>query len=74
VDVVTPQFLGVRTADALYRFGAEGSAGCGVSAYHYFYGGSHSDGTDREAEQAAWQAWLSSLFPAPQAADTAAAP
>ena len=76
VDVATPQFLGVRTADALYRFGAEGSAGCGVSAYHYFYGAGDgsSSGTDRDAEQAAWQTWLNGLVPAPQAAEAATAP
>lgn len=61
VDLSTREFLGVRSADALYRFGAEGSTGCGVSAYHYLYG----DGATPDT--AAWQAWLSGLFPAPQA-------
>lgn len=68
VDVATPQFLGVRTGDALYRFGAEGSiAGCGVSAYHYLF----AQQVDRAAEQAAWQRWMEELFPAPQHAEAA---
>lgn len=60
VDVATPEFLGVRTSDALYRFGAEGEDGCGVSAYHYFYGSGESS-----VEQDGWHAWLTGLFPAP---------
>jgi hypothetical protein len=47
--------------------GAEGSdAGCGVSAYHYFYG----EPMDTEASTAAWQKWLTDLFPAPNPAPT----
>ena len=65
VDVATPQFLGVRTADALYRFGAEGSTGCGISAYHYFY----REDVDVDAARTAWQGWLSRLFPAPEHAE-----
>lgn len=65
VDLETSQFLGVRSADALYRFGAEGSEGCGVSAYHYFYG----DDVDLDADATnAWQDWLSDLFRAPEKA------
>jgi len=62
VDVADEHFLGVRTSDALFRFGAEGSEGCGVSAYHYFY----RDDVDEAAERAAWHGWLSNLFPAPE--------
>jgi uncharacterized protein YndB with AHSA1/START domain len=58
VDLATPQFLGVRSADALYRFGAEGTSGCGVSAYHYFFG-------DSADPTSAWQDWLTGLFPMP---------
>jgi uncharacterized protein YndB with AHSA1/START domain len=65
VDVATPAFLGVRTADALYRFGAEGGdGGCGVSAYHYLYTADADDPAE-QAPTAAWQAWLDGLFPAP---------
>jgi uncharacterized protein YndB with AHSA1/START domain len=61
VDVATDEFLGVRSDSALFRFGAEGSDGCGISAYHYFYG----DQVDADALTAAWQAWLTELFPQP---------
>jgi len=64
VDVVTDEFLGVRTSDALYRFGAEGEDGCGVSAYHYFYGNDIATA----AQQNAWHAWLTALFPMPEPA------
>ncbi|MGE3285906.1 MAG: SRPBCC domain-containing protein [Pseudonocardia sp.] len=64
VDVATTEFLGVRTADALYRFGAEGGdAGCGVSAYHYLFGADRDDAAEKSLT-AAWQAWLDGLFPA----------
>lgn len=62
VDVATPGFLGVRSADGLHRIGAEGLGGaCEVSAYHYFY----DRPVDAAALSAAWQAWLSTLFPRP---------
>jgi uncharacterized protein YndB with AHSA1/START domain len=65
VDVATREFLGVRSANGLHRIGAEGEAGCGVSAYHYFYG----EPVDTDALTAAWQRWLTELFPAPVPAD-----
>lgn len=61
VDVATGEFLGVRSESALFRFGAEGSDGCGVSAYHYFYG----EAVDAPALTLQWQEWLSGLFPTP---------
>ncbi|MCO1659376.1 SRPBCC family protein [Pseudonocardia humida] len=61
VDVSTPEFLGVRSAHGLHRIGAEGDAGCGVSAYHYFYG----EPVDTETLTKAWDAWLAELFPQP---------
>jgi uncharacterized protein YndB with AHSA1/START domain len=59
VDVATPEFLGVRSAHGLHRIGAEGDDGCGVSAYHYFYG----EPVDAEQLTKAWDAWLAELFP-----------
>jgi uncharacterized protein YndB with AHSA1/START domain len=59
VDVANGEFLGVRSAHGLHRFGAEGDAGCGVSAYHYFYG----QPVDTDALTAQWQGWLAELFP-----------
>lgn len=61
VDVATPAFLGVRSAHGLHRIGAEGDAGCGISAYHYFYG----DPVDVDALTSAWQGWLDGLLPHP---------
>jgi uncharacterized protein YndB with AHSA1/START domain len=67
VDVATDEFLGLRSATGLHRIGAEGDTGCGVSAYHYFYG----DPVDTDALTAAWQRWLTELFPAPEPATAA---
>jgi hypothetical protein len=61
VDVATDEFLGVRSDTALFRFGAEGSDGCGISAYHYFYG----DPADAATRTGEWQGWLLTLFPTP---------
>jgi hypothetical protein len=68
IGVVDGEFLGVRSAHGLHRFGAEGADRCGVSAYHYFYG----EPVDATALTAEWQAWLTRLFPVP--AETADAP
>ncbi|GAA2559557.1 SRPBCC family protein [Pseudonocardia hydrocarbonoxydans] len=64
VDVASPEFLGVRSAHGLHRIGVEGEQGCGVSAYHYFYG----EPVDAGALTTAWQEWLTRLFPAPESA------
>jgi uncharacterized protein YndB with AHSA1/START domain len=61
VDVASDEFLGVRSAHGLHRIGAEGDDGCGVSAYHYFYG----EPVDTAAMTHQWQAWLQRVFPAP---------
>lgn len=60
VDVVTDEFLGVRSERGLHRIGAEGEAGCGVSAYHYVYG---DPAPDVEALTGAWQSWLEWTVP-----------
>jgi len=56
VDYVSPQALGVRTENGLYRFirGYDGMVAVG----HHLYAG---DADGHEAEQA-WQAWLGRLF------------
>lgn len=59
VDVASEEFLGVRSTHGLHRIGAEGDAGCGVSAYHYFYG-VDVDGAVLTAD---WQAWINRHFP-----------
>jgi uncharacterized protein YndB with AHSA1/START domain len=53
--VLPPNFLGVRTSDALYRFvGRGGMVGVG---HHIF-----ADGVDPTEAERAWQSWLTELF------------
>ncbi len=58
VDYRTPQFIGVRTADGLYRFFGRNHFGhvVGMSA-HLF-----SDGVDAAAKEAALSAWLEGVY------------
>jgi Activator of Hsp90 ATPase homolog 1-like protein len=58
VDYTTPAFLGVRSADALYRF-------YGLDAWEWPVGVAHhlfADGADEEISQKAWSSWLNELF------------
>jgi hypothetical protein len=57
VDYVTAEHLGVRTADALYRF-LRGFYGCGMVLAHHVF----SEPPDRAAVARAWQDWLVHLF------------
>lgn len=52
MDYATPEFLGVRTGDGLYRFYPAWD-GTAVAEHHIFSG---------EADQQAWQSWLTKLF------------
>jgi uncharacterized protein YndB with AHSA1/START domain len=56
VDYLSPEALGVRTEDGLYRFvrGHDGSVAVG----HHLYG----DDVDGDEAERAWQAWLERLF------------
>ena len=58
LDYVHPRFLGIRTADGLYRFFGRDAWGhpTGMSA-HLF-----ADGVDKEASERAWKAWLDKVF------------
>jgi uncharacterized protein YndB with AHSA1/START domain len=58
IDYSTPEFLGVRTADGLYRFFGRNHYGSvvGMSA-HLF-----ADGLDAEASEAALKAWLDGVY------------
>jgi uncharacterized protein YndB with AHSA1/START domain len=66
VDYVSPDILGVRGDDGLYRFicGFDGSVGVG----HHLY----ADDADAKEAEAAWQGWLSRLFPTGQDEEEAA--
>ncbi|MEV6644961.1 SRPBCC domain-containing protein [Amycolatopsis sp. NPDC051371] len=57
VDYVTPDFLGVRTADALLRFYGRDAFGwrIGVGRHHFAP-------VDAEAEELAWQRRLAEIF------------
>jgi uncharacterized protein YndB with AHSA1/START domain len=65
VDFVSPSFLGIRTDDALLRFGHTPQGAVFVS--HHLYGD-----VDRTAASTSWQAWLDRTFagsaPAPEGA------
>lgn len=56
VDYVSPEALGVRTEDGLYRFirGFDGTVAVG---HHLF-----ADDTDTKQAERAWQAWLGRVF------------
>ncbi|HEX4677892.1 MAG TPA: SRPBCC domain-containing protein [Gaiellaceae bacterium] len=58
IDYSTPEFLGVRTADGLYRFFGRNLQGgvVGMSA-HLF-----ADGVDAAAHEAALKAWLDGVY------------
>jgi uncharacterized protein YndB with AHSA1/START domain len=58
IDYATPRFLGIRTADGLYRFFGRNAFGgvVGMSA-HLFV-----DGVDPAAREAALKAWLDSVY------------
>jgi uncharacterized protein YndB with AHSA1/START domain len=57
-DYVSDTHLGVRTADALYRFHQRAALGLPVAVGHHLYAG----GVDAEASKQAWQSWLNGLF------------
>jgi hypothetical protein len=58
IDYSTPEFLGVRTADGLYRFFGRNHYGSvvGMSA-HLF-----ADGVDAAAREAALKSWLDGVY------------
>lgn len=59
VDYVYPgvNFLGLRTADGLYRFHDNSAMGLPQAVGHYIY-----DEVDREAVQRAWEEWFERVY------------
>jgi uncharacterized protein YndB with AHSA1/START domain len=58
VDYLRPNFVGVRTADGLYRFFGRNAFGAPVGmAVHLF-----ADGADAEKVRAAWQEWINGVY------------
>jgi uncharacterized protein YndB with AHSA1/START domain len=58
VDYVHANFLGIRTADSLYRFYGRNAFGMPVGMQIHAFG----DGVDKDATQAAWQEWLNGVY------------
>jgi len=58
VDYLADIFIGLRSADALYRFYGRGGLGMPVFAGHHLF----APGADREAEERAWGAWLAAAI------------
>jgi uncharacterized protein YndB with AHSA1/START domain len=53
-----PTFLGVRTADALYRFHGRAVLGATIATGHHLF----DDNADIDKTQHAWKTWLEGLF------------
>jgi uncharacterized protein YndB with AHSA1/START domain len=58
VDYVTPDFLGVRAPDALYRFHGRAPIGMPIAVGHHLY----RPGVDAEHVTQDWKAWLYRVF------------
>jgi hypothetical protein len=58
VDYLRPQFVGLRSDDALYRFYGRNFFGGTVDAAHHLFAG---DANHDDTEQA-WNTWLQSVF------------
>lgn len=58
VDYATDAFLGVRSADALYRFYGRDAWGWPVGVAHHLF----ADGAEKAACEQAWSDWLDRVF------------
>ncbi len=58
VDYLTSSFLGIRTADALYRVYDRGAWGGPVTVVGHLFG----EDADHERSRQAWQSWLDGVF------------
>jgi hypothetical protein len=58
IDYSTPEFLGVRTADGLYRFFGRNHYGSVVGMSEHLF----TDGVDAASREAALKAWLDSVY------------
>ena len=54
----TPEFLGVRTDDALFRFYGRDAFGWPVGVAHHLF----ADGVTRGPHEKAWRVWLDGVF------------
>jgi hypothetical protein len=58
IDYLTPNFVGLRCEDSLYRFYGREAFGGTVDAAHHLF----APDTDAAAATAAWQEWLDGVF------------
>jgi hypothetical protein len=58
IDYRNEWFLGLRSADALYRFYGRDRFGATVDAAHHVFGRE----VDADADQAAWSDWLAGVY------------
>ncbi|MGI5492650.1 hypothetical protein [Microtetraspora malaysiensis] len=58
VDYATPVFLGVRSADALYRFYGRDAWGWPVGVAHHLF----AEDADAATARQGWGAWLEEVF------------
>jgi hypothetical protein len=58
VDYLTPNYVGLRTSDALIRFHGRSSLGMTVAVSHHDY----SSRVDPQATSKAWESWLAGVF------------
>jgi uncharacterized protein YndB with AHSA1/START domain len=58
VDYATGSFLGIRSADALYRVYGRDTWGWPVGVAHHLF----EDGVDGSAAQRAWETWMAGVF------------
>ena len=58
VDYAQPNFIGVRSADGLYRFFGRNAFGMPVGLSHHLFAAD----VDKDKTQLAWQSWLDGLY------------
>jgi uncharacterized protein YndB with AHSA1/START domain len=58
VDYARPNFLGIRTADALYRFFGRNAFGMPVGMVVHLF----TENADADATKQAWQDWLNAVY------------
>lgn len=58
VDYLVPEFVGLRSADALYCFFGRNAFGAPVGLGHHLF----AEGVDQAKTEQAWQDWLADLY------------
>jgi len=58
IDYLHPHFIGIRTADAMYRFFGRNAWGAPVGIAVHLFG----DDADAQQHEKAWQGWLDGVY------------